>query len=113
MVALVALVPLVAASVLGLVWSWIVWIVIGGIAGAIADRVIQGNRLGCLGNIVVGVIGGLAGGFVLDKVFNIQVSGVFWTFITALVGASLLLLIVGFLNGGRGIGRRTPTARRR
>jgi uncharacterized membrane protein YeaQ/YmgE (transglycosylase-associated protein family) len=108
---MLATVPFVLASVIGLVWSWIVWIVVGGIAGAIADRVIQGNKLGCLGNIFIGVIGGLIGGWVLDKVFNIQVSGVFWTFVTALVGASLLLAIVGFLNGGRGIGGRGATRR--
>ena len=28
---------IVMASVLGTIWGWIVWIVIGGIAGAIAD----------------------------------------------------------------------------
>jgi len=96
---------IVMASVFGVVWGWIVWIVIGGIAGAIADQLVQGNRLGCLGNIIVGIIGGLIGGIILSA-FGISVSGIFWTFVTALVGAIILLLIVHVITGGRGIGGR-------
>ena len=96
---------IVMASVFGVVWGWIVWIVSGGIAGAIADQLVQGNRLGCLGNIIVGIIGGLIGGIILSA-FGISVSGIFWTFVTALVGAIILLLIVHAVTGGRGIGNR-------
>ena len=94
---------LVFAGVLGLFWSWIVWILIGGIAGALADRLVQGDQLGILGNIIVGIIGGVLGGFILG-LFGIDVSGVFWTFVTALIGAILLLLIVRAFTKGRGIG---------
>ena len=45
---MLATMPMILASVLGTLWGWIVWIVIGGIAGAIADQLVQGNRLGCL-----------------------------------------------------------------
>jgi uncharacterized membrane protein YeaQ/YmgE (transglycosylase-associated protein family) len=95
----------VIASVLGTIWAWIVWIVIGGIAGAIADRIMQGNQLGIIGNIIVGIIGGLLGGFILG-LFGIGVSGLFWTFITALIGAIVLLWIVKMVTSGRGIGGR-------
>jgi uncharacterized membrane protein YeaQ/YmgE (transglycosylase-associated protein family) len=98
-------VPFVMAGILGTVWAWIVWIIIGGIAGAIADRLVQGNQLGIIGNIVVGIIGGLLGGFILG-LFGIDVSGWFWTFLTALAGAIILLLIVRALTGGKGIGKR-------
>ncbi len=94
---------MVIAGILGILWAWIVWIVIGGIAGAIADRVIQGDQLGILGNIVVGIVGGLLGGLILG-LFNINVSGIFWTFVTALIGAIILLLIARAVTGGRGIG---------
>jgi uncharacterized membrane protein YeaQ/YmgE (transglycosylase-associated protein family) len=100
-----AALPLVMASILGTVWAWIVWIIIGGIAGAIADRVVQGNQLGIIGNIIVGIVGGLLGGFILG-LFGIGVSGWFWTFLTALAGAIILLWIVRALTGGRGVGRR-------
>lgn len=95
----------VLASILGTVWAWIVWIIIGGIAGAIADRLVQGNQLGILGNIIIGILGGLIGGVILGLV-GIDVNGWFWTFLTALGGAVILLLIVRALTGGRGVGTR-------
>jgi uncharacterized membrane protein YeaQ/YmgE (transglycosylase-associated protein family) len=98
---------MVVAGVLGTLWAWIVWIVLGGIAGAIADRVVQGNQLGIIGNIVVGVVGGLLGGFVLG-LFGIGVNGIFWTFVTCLVGAFVLLGIVHLVTHGKGIGRHAP-----
>ena len=48
---------LVMASVLGTLWAWIVWMVVGGLAGALADRLIQGDTLRILGNVVVGTLG--------------------------------------------------------
>ncbi len=93
---------------MGTLWTWIVWIVIGGIAGAIADQLIQGNKLGILGNIIVGILGGLLGGFILG-LFGISGSGIIFTFITSLLGAIILLLIVHAVTGGRGVGnRRVP-----
>lgn len=97
----------VLASVLGTIWAWIVWIVVGGIAGAIADRIVQGDRLGIVGNIIVGVIGGLLGGLIMG-LFGIGVQGLFWTFVTALVGAIILLLIVKAIAGGVGGPARHP-----
>jgi uncharacterized membrane protein YeaQ/YmgE (transglycosylase-associated protein family) len=96
----------VFANVFSTIWAVIVWIVVGGIAGAITDRIIQGNRLGCLGNVAVGIVGGLLFAWLLDLIFNIQISGVFWTFIAALVGSALLLLVVNLITGGRGVGGR-------
>jgi uncharacterized membrane protein YeaQ/YmgE (transglycosylase-associated protein family) len=100
-----ATVPMIMAGVLSTVWGWLVWIVIGGIAGAIADQVVQGNRLGCLGNVIVGILGGLLGGFLLGLV-GIDVNNIIWMFLTALGGAIVLLLVVHLITGGRGIGLR-------
>ena len=101
---------LIVAGVLGTIWAWIVWIVVGGLAGAIADRLIQGDQLGIGGNIVVGIIGGLIGGIILG-LFNISGAGIIWTFITALLGAIILLWIAKMVTRGRGVGgpaRRRP-----
>jgi uncharacterized membrane protein YeaQ/YmgE (transglycosylase-associated protein family) len=99
---------LIMAGVLGTLWAWIVWIVIGGIAGAIADRLVQGDQLGIIGNIIVGIIGGLLGGAILGAL-GISVSGIFWTFLTALAGAIILLVIVKAVTGGRGVGGKRTT----
>lgn len=102
---MLATVSLVMAGLLSTVWGWFVWIVIGGIAGAIADQLVQGNRLGCLGNVIVGILGGLLGGFLLGLI-GIDVNNIIWMFLTALGGAIVLLLIVHLVTGGRGIGMR-------
>lgn len=98
-------IALVLANIFGFIWAWIVWIVIGGLAGAVADRLIQGNQLGIIGNVVVGVVGGLLGGIILG-LFGIDVRGIIFTFITALVGAIILLWIAKMATGGRGISDR-------
>ena len=49
------------ASVLGTLWVWIVWIVVGGLAGSLTDGLIQGDTLSILGTLVVGIVGGVIG----------------------------------------------------
>ena len=102
---MLATLSIVMAGLLSTVWGWFVWIVIGGIAGAIADQLVQGNRLGCLGNVIVGILGGVLGGFLLGLI-GIDVNNILWMFLTALGGAIVLLLIVHLVTGGRGIGMR-------
>ena len=96
---------LVLASVLGTLWAWMVWIVVGGLAGALADRLIQGDKLGIVGNIVVGIVGGVIGGAILG-LFGLDGGGIIWTFVTAFLGAALLLWLINAITGGRGIGKR-------
>jgi uncharacterized membrane protein YeaQ/YmgE (transglycosylase-associated protein family) len=95
----------VLASVFSVFWTWIVWIVIGGLAGALADRLVQGDKLGIIGNIIVGIIGGLIGGIILGLI-GVTGQGIFWTFLTAFGGAVILLLIVKAVTGGRGVGSK-------
>ncbi|MFC4375943.1 GlsB/YeaQ/YmgE family stress response membrane protein [Nocardia halotolerans] len=81
------------------------WIIIGGLAGWIASKFMKTDaQQGILLNIVVGVIGGLLGGFVL-KLFGVDVEGAGWifSFITCLVGASILLYLVKLVTGGRSV----------
>lgn len=81
-------------------WTWIVWIVVGGIAGWLASLVVEGTGLGLLGDIVVGVVGAVIGGWLLSLV-GLTGAGIVWTFITAFVGAVILLFIVKLITGGR------------
>jgi uncharacterized membrane protein YeaQ/YmgE (transglycosylase-associated protein family) len=86
---------------MSLVWTWIVWIVIGGLAGWLASLLVEGTGLGLLGDIIVGIIGALIGGFILG-LFGLTGAGLVWTFVTALIGAVILLFIVKLFTGGRG-----------
>ena len=68
------------------------WIVVGLVAGWLA-HVVLGGRGGLFGNIAVGLIGAIVGGFLFDKL-NLHVMPDFWgNLITATIGAIVFLLI--------------------
>ncbi len=46
--------------------GWIGYIIIGGIAGWIAGKIVKGGGSGILMNIVIGIVGALIGGFLLS-----------------------------------------------
>jgi uncharacterized membrane protein YeaQ/YmgE (transglycosylase-associated protein family) len=82
--------------------SWLAWIIVGLIAGAIAARVVAGRGFGCLADIVVGVAGAIIGGFLLSSVFGISGNvGFFGSIIVAFIGAAALLAILKLVSGGR------------
>jgi uncharacterized membrane protein YeaQ/YmgE (transglycosylase-associated protein family) len=82
--------------------SWISWIVVGLIAGAIAARVVAGRGFGCVADIVVGVAGAIIGGFLLGAVFGVSGTVGFWgSIVVAFIGAAVLLAVLKFLSGGR------------
>ena len=76
----------------------LVWIVIGGIAGILAEAFIGGLRTGLIGAIVVGILGAIIGGW-LFGVLGIRFgTGTVAVIIKALIGAVVLPLI---LRGAR------------
>ena len=46
------------------------WIVVGLIAGWLAGMIMKGGGYGLLGNLVVGVLGALLGGFLATLLFS-------------------------------------------
>ena len=82
--------------------SWLAWIIVGLIAGAIAARVVAGRGFGCLADIVVGVAGAIIGGFLLSSVFGMSGNvGFFGSIVGAFIGAAALLAILKLVSGGR------------
>lgn len=72
-----------------------IWfIIIGALAGWLAGNIMKGHGFGFFGNLGVGIIGGFLGGF-LFSLLNLRAYGLVGSLITALVGALLLLWIVG------------------
>jgi uncharacterized membrane protein YeaQ/YmgE (transglycosylase-associated protein family) len=81
--------------------SWLAWIIVGLISGAIAARVVAGRGFGCIADIVVGVAGAIIGGFVLS-LFGVSGTFGFWgSIVVAFVGAAVLLAGLKLLSGGR------------
>ena len=70
----------------------IAWIFVGLIAGWLA-HVILGGRGGIFGNLAVGLVGAIVGGFLFAKL-NLHVMPDFWgNLITATIGAIIFLAI--------------------
>jgi uncharacterized membrane protein YeaQ/YmgE (transglycosylase-associated protein family) len=81
--------------------GWIGWIIIGGIAGWLAGRVMRGSGFGILGDIIVGIIGGIIGGIILGLLVTTTVG--FWgSLVTAFIGACILIFIVRLISGATG-----------
>lgn len=76
--------------------SIIGWIIIGAIAGFLAEKIMKRDH-GLLTNIVVGIVGGVIGGSLLSLV-GLGGGGWIWTLITAVIGACLLLWVVGAIR---------------
>ncbi len=78
------------------------WIVLGLIAGAIAKAILPGRQGGGLIiTLILGVVGALLGGFIGSAIFGIGLEE-FWsiqTWIVAILGAILVLVIYGFVTG--------------
>jgi uncharacterized membrane protein YeaQ/YmgE (transglycosylase-associated protein family) len=73
----------------------LVWIIVGGIAGFVASKVISGKGMGLLWDIVVGILGAFLGGW-LAGLAGIPVStGTFTVsgLLAAFVGAVILLVV--------------------
>lgn len=81
----------------------IAWIVLGLGAGLLANMLIPGGRSqGLIVTCVIGIVGALAGGWLATKLFHIHsLQGVFnlSTWITAVVGAAVLLLAYHMVSG--------------
>ena len=84
--------------------SILAWIVVGLIAGWLAGKVTRGSGFGLIGDIILGVVGALVGGFLATNVFGLGdvVSGInLTTLIVAFLGAVLVVVVVGLFSGRR------------
>lgn len=73
-------------------WSIIVWVVIGGLAGWAASRIAKTEDKGLLGNIILGVLGAFLSGFAIELLGGEGFTGFnVWSFVVALVGALILI----------------------
>jgi uncharacterized membrane protein YeaQ/YmgE (transglycosylase-associated protein family) len=81
--------------------QFLIFLLIGGVAGWLGGLIIKGGGFGIIGNIIVGIIGAIVGSWLFD-LLNISV-GVEWIglLITATVGAIVLLFVLSLIWRGR------------
>ena len=83
----------------------ITWIIVGLIAGALAKLILPGDDPGgIIVTILLGIAGAILGGFIGNALFDADWRDEFWdvsTWLSAIVGAVILLLIYRMLVGRR------------
>lgn len=80
------------------------WIIVGGLAGWVASLIMRRDgSMGIIANIIVGIIGALIGGFIVNAMggdgninaFSLQ------SFLIALLGSVVLLAIINLFTRGK------------
>ena len=78
------------------------WIIIGLVAGWNAGEGSRGAGCGCLGNVAIGLVGSILGGWIFSKL-GIWGGGFVYSLAAATVGAVVLVLIARLFAGGKRI----------
>jgi uncharacterized membrane protein YeaQ/YmgE (transglycosylase-associated protein family) len=76
------------------------WVILGALAGWLASLITgQSRRMGCLANIVVGIVGAIIGGWIVSFFGGAGVTGFnLPSLLVAILGAVVLLVIVGLIR---------------
>ncbi|GAA6180989.1 MULTISPECIES: GlsB/YeaQ/YmgE family stress response membrane protein [unclassified Shimia] len=69
-------------------------VIIGGLAGWLAAKIIRGGGFGLIGNVLLGIGGAILANFVLPMVGIGLGSGFFSSVLTAMLGAAVVLVII-------------------
>jgi uncharacterized membrane protein YeaQ/YmgE (transglycosylase-associated protein family) len=82
--------------------SIIAWILLGLIAGWLAGQFMRGGGYGIVGDIILGIIGAVVGGFISGTLLGVDVTGFnIPSIIIAFVGAVVVIAIARMITGRR------------
>jgi uncharacterized membrane protein YeaQ/YmgE (transglycosylase-associated protein family) len=82
--------------------SFIIWLIIGGLAGWLAGLILRGVGFGIIGNVVIGICGSVLAGWLLPQVGFPRIGGAFISeLIYALIGALVILVVLGAVQRAR------------
>jgi uncharacterized membrane protein YeaQ/YmgE (transglycosylase-associated protein family) len=81
-----------------MVESFIIWIIVGAIAGWLAGMVVKGGGFGLIGDIVVGIVGAVIAGWLLPYLGIALGTGFVAAVIDAFIGAVILLVIIKLIK---------------
>jgi uncharacterized membrane protein YeaQ/YmgE (transglycosylase-associated protein family) len=77
----------------------IAWIVVGLIAGWLTGKIMKGSGYGFFGDILLGIIGAVVGGYLARHMLGVDTGGSFWlTTGIAVVGAIILVAIIRLIK---------------
>ncbi len=80
--------------------TFLAWIVLGLIAGFIASKLVNGTGEGLLMDIVLGIVGAVAGGWLFNTFGEPGVTGLnLYSVLVSVVGAAVVLLVYHTIAG--------------
>ena len=78
------------------------FIIIGGIAGWLAGKIMSGKGYGVIVDVILGVVGGILGGWIVGAIFGTlggtKPQGLIAEFVIALIGACILVGILHLIR---------------
>ena len=77
--------------------SLLIFLALGAVAGWLAGLIMKGGGFGLIVNIIVGIVGAIVGGWVFSF-FGFESTGLVGAMITAVVGAVILLAVIGLFK---------------
>jgi uncharacterized membrane protein YeaQ/YmgE (transglycosylase-associated protein family) len=80
--------------------SLLVVIMVGVVAGWLAGQITQGAGFGILGDLIVGIAGAFVGSWLLPQLHIHFGQGIVSAIVNAMIGAVLLLFVIGLVRGG-------------
>ena len=78
--------------------NFLVWIVVGLVAGWLAGQVMKGGGYGVLVDIILGILGGILGGWIFGLLGIWQGGGIIGSLIVAFIGAVILVAITRLIK---------------
>ncbi len=76
-------------------WFW--FLIIGVVAGWLSGKLMRGHGFGLVGDLVVGILGALIGGFIF-RFLGVTFFGLIGSFVSATAGAIVLLWLIRLLR---------------
>src|SRR5246500_2252329 len=80
-------------------YSLLGWLIIGLIAGWLAGEIARGRGFGCITDIILGLIGGVLGGWIFTRL-GIVGYGFLFSLAAATLGAVILVAIAHLFSSG-------------
>lgn len=77
------------------------WLLIGLIAGWLAGKVARGRGFGCIGDVLLGLIGSVVGGWIFTKLGIVHTETFLYSLAAAFVGAVILVSIAHLFFGDK------------
>lgn len=78
--------------------SLVGWILLGLLAGWIAGLITRGHGFGCLGNVAIGLIGAVVGGWLFSLIGFVGFVGFLGSLLIAVAGAALVLAVANAIT---------------